>query len=58
MSSSLPVIHPHAAGIDIGSEKIFVAVPDQAVRNFDTFTSSLIEMREYLVAQHITTVAM
>lgn len=58
MSSSLPVIHPHAAGIDIGSEKVFVAVPDQAVRSFETFTASLIAMREYLVAQHITTVAM
>ena len=58
MSSSLPMIHAHAAGIDIGSEKIFVAVADQPVKNFTTFTSSLIEARQYLSAHGITTVAM
>lgn len=58
MPSSLSVIHPHAAGIDIGSEKIFVAVSDQPVKNFDTFTSSLIETCQYLTAHGVTTVAM
>lgn len=37
----LPVLHPDAAGIDIGAEEIFVAVPpDQAaepVQSFGTF---------------------
>ena len=26
----LPVLHPDAAGIDIGAEEIYVAVPDRA----------------------------
>jgi transposase len=41
----LPVMRPHAAGIDIGATEIFVAVPvDRAaeyVRSFPTFTQDL-----------------
>jgi len=37
---NLTVIKQHAAGIDIGSRKIFVAVPNMPVLSFDTFTSS------------------
>jgi len=42
---ALPVIHPHAAGIDIGATEIYVAVPPdrdpQSVRCFATFTPDL-----------------
>lgn len=58
MSNSLPVIHPCAGGIDIGTEKVFVAVPDQPVRNFETFTESLLAMQQYLTDHQVTTVAM
>lgn len=41
-SEMLPVLHPDAAGVDIGAEELFVAVPSdrdsQPVRRFSTFT--------------------
>jgi transposase len=52
------VIHSNAAGIDIGADAIFIAVEDQAVVSFETFTDALHEARDYLLAHHIETVAM
>lgn len=56
--SQLKVVHPDAAGIDIGSEKVFVAVEGQSVRNFATFTASYHELARYLLQHNIKTVAM
>ncbi|WP_165499813.1 hypothetical protein [Pedobacter frigidisoli] len=36
----LSKIYPNSAGIDIGSEKVYVSVENQSVRNFRTFTAS------------------
>jgi transposase len=51
-----------AAGIDIGSEEHYVAVPadrdPQCVRTFGSFTPDLHEMAEWLKKCHIKTVAM
>ncbi len=52
------VIHPNAVGIDIGADFIFIAVEDQAVVSFETFTDALHQARDYLLAHHIETVAM
>lgn len=54
----LKKIRQNAAGIDIGSEKVFVAIEGQEVRSFATFTSSLYQAVEYLQQQNIETVAM
>lgn len=51
-------IHCHAAGIDIGSQKIFISVGGTEVVSFDTFTISLKSALEYLISKNITTVAM
>jgi transposase len=55
-------ININAAGIDIGSKSHFVAIPegrdDQTVREFSTFTNSLIELVNWLKTIGITTVAM
>src|SRR5690606_17771650 len=48
----------HAAGIDAGSTKFFVATPAGAVTVFEAFTSELHRLRDHLVAQGVTTVAM
>ena len=48
----------HAAGIDVGSEQLFVAVACGPVRVFSTFTPSLIQLKDYLIEQKVTTVAM
>ena len=61
-SRSMPVLHADAAGIDIGAEEIFVAVPpDQAsepVRSFGSFTADLNELADWLESCRIRTVAM
>lgn len=56
--SKLSKIFPNSAGIDIGSEKVYVSVEDQPVRNFKTFTASYRELGFYLKACKITHVAM
>lgn len=59
---SLPFININAAGIDIGSEEHWVAVPEdrdeEPVRRFGCFTSDLHAMAEWLKQCGIETVAM
>jgi len=58
----LPAIHPNAAGIDIGSDEIVVAVPPdrdpQPIRVFRTFTPDLQALVAWLLACGIDTVAL
>lgn len=58
----LPLITPNAAGIDIGSEEHWVAVPEdrdeKPVRSFGCFTADLHAMARWLKECGITTVAM
>lgn len=51
-------VFEHAAGIDIGAEKIFVSPDGVEVVNFDTFTSGYYQCIEYLQQKGITNVAM
>src|SRR5246500_4122155 len=59
---SLEVVHPNAAGIDIGNESHYVAVPpardSQPVRRFGCTTAELKEMAVWLKQCAIRTVAM
>src|SRR5437660_7241227 len=59
---SLEVVHPDAAGIDIGNEWHYVAVPPsrdpEAVRRFGCVTAELREMVAWLKRCGIRTVAM
>jgi hypothetical protein len=59
---SLEVIHPHAAGIDIGNESHYVAVPpsrdSQPVRRFGCTTAELKAMADWLQQCGIRTIAM
>lgn len=56
------VLHPHAAGIDIGSREHFVCVPAHAagknVRSFGTFTPELEALADWLKECGVTDVAM
>lgn len=58
----LEQINPNAAGIDIGAEEVWVAVPserdEESVRVFPTFTVDLNSLAEWLAACGIETVAM
>jgi transposase len=60
--SSLPAIHEHAAGIDIGDTFHCVAIPDgkggQEVKTITAYTCDLREIVSYLQTNGITTVAM
>ena len=61
-SGQLSTIHPHAAGIDIGSRFHVVAVPrerdERPVRTFQTFSGDLHHLADWLHTVGITTVAM
>lgn len=61
-SAPLGIVHPHAAGLDIGAREIWVAVPPDCdpapTRPFGTFTPDLQALAEWLVACGVTTVAM
>jgi transposase len=58
----LPVVHPNAAGIDVGAKEHVVAVPcdrdPQPVRTFQAFTPELHEWAAWLKRCGIQTVAL
>lgn len=60
--NALEQINRHAAGMDIGAEEIYVAVPPdqdpESVRSFPTFTADLVRLAEWLKTCQIETVAM
>jgi transposase len=57
-----PVLHPDAAGIDVGSGELYVAVGAyrdlQSVRSFPTFTRDLQVLADWLAQCWIRSVAM
>ena len=59
---ALEVVHPDAAGIDIGGREHWVAIPPdrdaQPVRSFECFTADLHRMAEWLTARGVRSVAM
>ena len=58
----LEILHPDAAGIDIGGSEHWVAIAperdEKPVRSFDCFTPDLEEMADWLVAHGVKSVAM
>lgn len=60
--TSREVLHPNAAGIDVGAEFSYVAVPEgraeQTVRRFACFTADLQALADWLQACGVDTVAM
>ena len=56
------IIHPHAAGIDVGARELYVAVAadrsQPCIRTFGSFTADLNEMASWLKKCGIKTVAM
>jgi transposase len=59
---TMPIIHPHAAGIDVGAEEHWVCVPAdrdaQPIQKFSAFTCDLHRLADWLTACRITTVVM
>jgi transposase len=58
----LRIVHPHAAGLDIGAREMWACVPaastPENVRVFGTFTVDLQALADWLVACGVDTVAM
>jgi transposase len=58
---TIPILNPNAAGMDIGADEIYAAVPadrdGQPVQCFGTFTSELGRLSEWLKQCRIETVA-
>jgi transposase len=61
-SETIAIVHPHAAGLDIGTREIFACAPSedegQAVKVFGTFTPDLQRLADWLVQCGVDTVAM
>ena len=61
-NAGLPVVHPHAAGIDVGQASHFVAIPPDRdpvpIREFGSWTAAVQEMASWLTAHGIRTVAL
>ncbi len=59
---ALEVLHPDAAGIDIGSNEHWVAIPperdEQPVRSFSCFTADVEKLADWLAARGVRSVAM
>lgn len=59
---TLPILHPDAAGIDIGASELYVVVSanrdPQPVRSFPTFTRDLNALADWLVQCGIRSLAM
>lgn len=59
---ALKQINFNAAGLDIGSSEIWVAIPEdrdeRTVRKFDTFTTDLHALADWLISCDVDTVAM
>jgi transposase len=59
---ALDIVHPHAAGIDIGGSEHWVAInpelDEQPVRRFDCFTVDLQQMADWLIERGVRSVAM
>lgn len=59
---TMPILHPDAAGIDIGATESYVCVPldrdPQPIRRFGTFTEDLHALADWLRQCGVTSVAM
>jgi len=55
---SLPVLDPTAAAIDVGSEQLHVSIAGGPPKVFGATTGQLYELRDYLLAQGVRSVAM
>jgi transposase len=61
-TEDLPVLHPDAAGIDVGASELFVAVSadrdPEPVRSYPTFTRDLHELGDWLQSCGIRSVGL
>ena len=61
-TESFDLINPNAAGIDVGSEQMFVSVPadrdSEPVRVFSSYTEDLYCLADWLISCTITSVVM
>ena len=60
--AGLTMVHPRAAGIDVGNSSHWVAVPPDGpsptVRQFGTFTADLHALAQWLMERGVSTVAL
>jgi transposase len=58
MPKKLDIVHPHAAGIDIGSRSFYVDAGEATIKVFPTFTADCHSLCRYLQSLGVTTLAM
>ncbi len=57
-TESLPLVNPLAAGVDVGSQKMFVSIAGGRPEIFGCCTADLERLRDYLLGHGVRTVAM
>jgi transposase len=55
---TLQIVNPMAAGIDVGSEKLFLSMTGEKAICYGTFTQEIYRLRDDLISHKITTVAL
>lgn len=57
---ALPIVNPHAAGIDVGSRSLFVSIDQNSenVKEFGVYTKDHISLINYLRSAYVETIAM
>ncbi len=55
---AIPIINAKAAGIDVGSESLHVSIGGEKPQVFGTVTSQLAALRDWLLSQGVSTVAL
>ena len=55
---TMPVVNPHAAGIDVGSRSHYVCVSQDNVKEFKSHTADLHEIARHMLSHEIETVAL
>lgn len=59
---SIEIVHPNAAGLDIGAREIFACIPPnrngETIQVFGTFTPDLHRLADWLISAGVDTVAM
>jgi len=61
IQEDMKLVHPYAAGLDIGAEEIWACVPlrstAEPVQRFGTFTPDLESLKNWLLQHQVNTVA-
>jgi hypothetical protein len=57
-AATLPVLHPHAAAVDVHSDNHVVCIGPDQVRTFGAYSADLADLADWLAGEGITSVVL